>query len=216
MFDKMSSSKSLSSSGTESETKRMTDFTKFELQPYSLEPTESKVPVGYDRNSVSDLANSSHAATNDVNGRIGNKTYCKCECCAPMETCIESICCLEIPEIYKPRFSGMLCLYVCRSDPHFIPWYSMGEKSINYSISTHIWSLPNQNKSFILIQTSSNFFKHFTLLITSSLCKRCCFGSIFFQKSKNSILGVCYYWKVISYCQNLQKQPSTSTQKAFK
>ena len=77
MFDKMSSSKSLSSSGTESETKRMTDFTKFELQPYSLEPTESKVPVGYDRNSVSDLANSSHAATNDVNGRIGNNTYCK-------------------------------------------------------------------------------------------------------------------------------------------
>ena len=57
MFDKMSSSKSLSSSGTESETKRMTDFTKFELQPYSLEPTESKVPVGYDRNSVRDLAN---------------------------------------------------------------------------------------------------------------------------------------------------------------
>ena len=163
---------------------------------------------------MSDLANS-NAVTNDVDGRIGNKTWCKCEFCAPMETMIESVFCLKIPETCKPRFLGTLCLYVCRSD-HFITRYSMREKSINYLISTHIWSLPNQNKSFILIQTSSNFFKHFTLLITSSLCKRCCFGSIFFQKSKNSILGVCYYWKVISYCQNLQKQPSTSTQKAFK
>ena len=165
---------------------------------------------------MSDLLSSSNIATNDVDGRIGNKTWCKCECCAPMETSIESVCCLEIPEICKPRFSGTLCLYVCRSDLHFILRYSMWGKSMNYLISTHIWSLPNQNKSFILIQTSSNFFKHFTLLITSSLCKRCCFGSIFFQKSKNSILGVCYYWKVISYCQNLQKQPSTGAQKAFK
>ena len=89
----MSSSESLSSSGTESETERMTDFEKFGLQPYSLEPTKSKVPVGYGRNSMSDLANSSNAATNDVDGRIGNKTWCKCECCAPMETSKESVCC---------------------------------------------------------------------------------------------------------------------------
>ena len=107
----MSSSESQSSSGTESETKRMKDFEKFGLQPYSLEPTKSKVPVGYG-NSMSDLANRSNAATNDVDGRIGNKTWCKCECCAPMETSIESVCCLEIPEICKPRFSGALCLYV--------------------------------------------------------------------------------------------------------
>ena len=84
----MSSSESLSSSGTESETARMTDFEKFGLQPYSLEPTKWKVPVGYGRNSVSDLANSSDAATNDVDGRIGNETWCKCECCAPMEKSI--------------------------------------------------------------------------------------------------------------------------------
>ena len=134
----MSSSESLSSSGTESETERMTDFEKFGLQPYSLEPTKSKVPVGYGRNSMSDLANSSNAATNDVDGRIGNKTWCKCECCASVETNIESVCCLEILEICKPRFSGTLCLYVCRSYPHFIPRYSMPEKSINYLISTHI------------------------------------------------------------------------------
>ena len=68
---------------------------------------------------MSDLLSSSNIATNDVDGRIGNKTWCKCECCAPMETSIESVCCLEIPDICKPRFSGTLCLYVCRSDPYF-------------------------------------------------------------------------------------------------
>ena len=89
----MSSSESLSSSGTESETE-ITEFEKFRLQPYSLEPTKSKVPVAYGRNSMSDLGSSSNAAANDVDGRIGNKTCCKCECCAPMETSIESVCCL--------------------------------------------------------------------------------------------------------------------------
>ena len=121
----MSSSKSLSSSGTESETERMTDFENFGLQPYSLELTKSKVPVGCGRNSMSHLANSTNAATNDVDSRTGNKTWCKCECCALMETSIESVCCLEIPEISKPRFSGTLCLYVCRSDLHFILRYSL-------------------------------------------------------------------------------------------
>ena len=53
----MSPSESLSSSGTESETERMTDFGKFGLQSYSLEPTKSKVPVAYyGRNSTSDFA----------------------------------------------------------------------------------------------------------------------------------------------------------------
>ena len=104
----MSSSESLSSSGTVSETGRISDFEKFSLQPYSLELTKSKVPGGYGKDSMSDLANSSNAATNDVDGRIGNKTWCKCECCAPVETSIESVCCLEIPEVCKPRFSGTL------------------------------------------------------------------------------------------------------------
>ena len=184
LFGKMSSGEYLSSSGTESETERMTDFEKFGLQPYSLEPTKSKVPVGYGRNSMSDLANSSNAATNDVDGRIGNKTWCKCECCAPMETSIESVCCLEIPEICKPRFSGTLCLYVCRSDLHFILRYSMWGKSMNYLISTHIWSLPNQNKSFISIQTSSYFFKHFTLLTRLFFIRDVVLGVYFFKRAK--------------------------------
>ena len=59
----MSPSESLSSSGTESETERMTDFEKFGLQPYSLEPTRSKVLVGYGKNSVSDLTNSSNVSS---------------------------------------------------------------------------------------------------------------------------------------------------------
>ena len=44
-----------------------------------------------------DLARNNNVTTNGVNGRIGNKT--KCECCAPLETNIEGVCCLEIPEI---------------------------------------------------------------------------------------------------------------------
>ena len=84
----MSSSESLSSSLSLSVIERMTGFEKFGLQPYSLEPTESKVPVGYGRNSMSDLANSINAAANDADGRMGNKTWCKCKCCATMETSI--------------------------------------------------------------------------------------------------------------------------------
>ena len=89
LFAKISSSKSLPSSGTESEIKKITDFEKFGLKSYShLEPTKSKLPVAYGRNSVRDLASSNDVATNDVNGRIDNKTLCKCECCALMETSI--------------------------------------------------------------------------------------------------------------------------------
>ena len=129
---------------------------------------------------MSDLASSSNAATNDVDDRIGNKTWSKCKCCAPMETSLESVCSLEILEICKPRFSGTLCCTFV----NFLLRYSMREKSINYLVSTQIWSFPNQNKSFISIQSSSYFFKHFTLLITSFLYKRFCFGSIFFSEKQ--------------------------------
>ena len=109
----MSAGESLSSSGTESESERMTDFEKFGLPPYSLEPTKSKVPSGYGRNSVSDLANSSNAATNDVDGRIGNKTWCKCECCAPMETSIVSVCYLEFLRFVSQDFQvRCVCTFV--------------------------------------------------------------------------------------------------------
>ena len=93
LFGKFSFSESLSSFGTESETERMTDLEKFGFQPYSLEQTKSKVPVAYGKNFMSDLASSSNATTND-DGRIGNKIWRKCQCCVPMETSIESVCCL--------------------------------------------------------------------------------------------------------------------------
>ena len=68
---------------------------------------------------MSNLASCNDVATNSVNGKIGYKTWCKCECFAPVETSIEGVCCLEIPEISKPRFSSTSCSNVCRLDPHF-------------------------------------------------------------------------------------------------
>ena len=47
LFGKISSSKSLPSCGTEPEIERMTDFEKCNLEPYTLEPSKSKVPVAY-------------------------------------------------------------------------------------------------------------------------------------------------------------------------
>ena len=116
----MSSSKSLPLPSSDSEIERMTDFEKFGLQPYTLESTKSEIPVGYGKNSVSDLANSNDIATNTMNGRIGSKSWCKCECCTLMETSIEGVSCLEMSVISKPRFLSTLCLNVCRSDPHFV------------------------------------------------------------------------------------------------
>ena len=52
------------------------------------------------------------------------KAWFKFEDWVPMVTSIGSDCCLEIPEITKPRVSGTLCLYVWRSDPHFMLRYS--------------------------------------------------------------------------------------------
>ena len=44
---------------------------------------------------MSDRASSNDVATNGVMVGIGNKTWCKCECRAPMETSIEGVCYLE-------------------------------------------------------------------------------------------------------------------------
>ena len=64
----MSSSKSLPSPDTESEIDRVTDFKISGLQPDTFEPTKSKVPVAYGKNSVSHLDCSNDIATNGVNG----------------------------------------------------------------------------------------------------------------------------------------------------
>ena len=131
---------------------------------------------------MSGVASSNDLATNGVNGRTGSKIWCKCECCALMETSIEGVCCLEIPEICKLRFWITSCLNVCRLDPHFVLQYSWQENFISYLISTQLWSLANQSKRFLSPQTSGFSFsvKHFTNVF---LYKRCFFVSAFFQKS---------------------------------
>ena len=97
------------------------------------------------------------------------KTWCKCECCAPVKISIESVCCLEMSEISQQRFSSTSCSNVCRLDPHFGLWYSRRENVVSYLISTQCWSLANQNKSFVVLQTSWFSFsvKHFALLMRS-------------------------------------------------
>ena len=142
----------------------MTDFKKLGLKPCSLEPTKWNVLVTYGRNSVCDLARSNDVARNAVNERIGNKTWCKCDWYAAMETSIEGVCCLEIPEICKPIFSSASSLYVCRSHLHFAPWCS----KLSYLISYFIWfPWKIRIKVFLLVQTLQLSFsvKHFSLLI---------------------------------------------------
>ena len=109
LFGKISSSRSLSLSSAESETERMTDFKRFGLEPYSIEPTKS---VAYGRNSVNDLANSYDTVTNDGDSRIGYKTWCKCECYIPMKTSIECVCCLEIIKTCKPIYVVFVRFYI--------------------------------------------------------------------------------------------------------
>ena len=71
---------------------------------------------------MSYLASSHDVTTNGVNGRIRNNTWRICEGCAPMETKIEGVCCLDITKICKRRFSNRFssCLNVCRSHTHFV------------------------------------------------------------------------------------------------
>ena len=137
VFGKTSSSKSLPLSGIEAEIERMNNLEKFSLTIHSWND-KSKVPVACGSNSVSDLAGTNDVATNGVNGRIGNKTLWKCEYCAPMEISIEAVCCLEMADICKPIFSSTSCLNVCRSDPHFVLWYSRRENFVSYLISTNV------------------------------------------------------------------------------
>ena len=111
----MPSSKSLPSSGAESEIERMTNLEKFGLQPYTLGPTKSKIPVGYGRISGSDLASSNDVA----------KTWGKCECCAPMETSIEGACCLHRVWTFVDQI-------------HILCYDSLGEKT-----SLVVWFSPN-------------------------------------------------------------------------
>ena len=143
--------------------KKMTDFEKLGLEPDSLEAIKSKVLVAYGRDSVNDLARSTDLATNGVNARIDNKTWCKCEWCAPMGTIREGVYCLEIPDICKPRFLSTSCLYVYRSDPHFVSWYSDLKKHLRTIIlSTSERASEYSRNKFIAFMKFYIF--HFSLL----------------------------------------------------
>ena len=109
-----------------------------------------------------------------------------------METSIEDVCCLEIPEICKPRFSSTWCLYVCRLESHFAQLYSSRENFISYLNSTQCWSLANQNKSFLSLQTLQLSFsvKYFTILIRSFFIYKIFFlWAYFLKRTFNSIRG---------------------------
>ena len=69
---------------------------------------------------MSDLASSNDAATNGVGSRIGSKPGANVNAVLQWKQPLKESGCLEIPEICKRRFSGMSCLYVCRSDPDFV------------------------------------------------------------------------------------------------
>ena len=151
----------------------MTDFEKLGLEPDSLEAIKSKVLVAYGRDSVNDLARSTDLATNGVNGRIDNKTWCKCEWCAPMGTIREGVYCLEIPDICKPRFLSTSCLYVYRSDPHFVSWYSDLKKHLGLIfLSTFERELPNIPETSSSLLWSFIFsISHFSSLETECIAK---------------------------------------------
>ena len=125
--------------------------------------------------------------TNAVNGRIDNKTWCKCEYCAPMETSI-GVCCLEIPEICKPRFSSASGLNVCRSDPYFVIWFSRKKTSLV------LWFQPSVDPWQIRIKVSL----HFTLLLKQIFFFiRNVFCESIFSRASDWIHGVRNYWKHI-------------------
>ena len=138
-----------------------------------------------------------------------------------METSSKGVCCLEIPAICKPRLQSSSCLNVSRSDPHFVLWYSRWKNFLSYLISNQCWSLANQNKSFLSLQTSRVTFsvKHFTLLLNQIFFF--IGGGPFlwehlFQRASDWIQVVRGYWKAISYHLNRKNYPFTGYQKPFK
>ena len=86
---------------------------------------------------------------------------------------MKGVCCLKILEICKPRFLSTSCLNVCRSDPHLVLWCSRRENFVSYLISTHCWSLGNQNKSFDHFKLRDyRFLLHIFIFIRDDFCER--------------------------------------------
>ena len=164
---------------------------------------------------MSDLASRNDTAANDMSGRIGNNTWCKCKCCAPIETSIGA-CCLEIPEIWMQRFSSTSCLQDCGSDPYFVQWYSNHENFVNDLISNQSWSMVNPNKIFFTSNFAISFsVKHFTYLIFFFI-KDVFLRTHFFQKSIQLDSGNPLLLKSNILSLSSLKQPFTGAQESFK
>ena len=103
---------------------------------------------------MSDLTSSNDVVTNGVNGRTGNKFWCKCESCIPMESSTGA-CLLPTTswDLQANIFKNIVfvCLYIRSTFCADI----LGKKTLlaSYLISTQCWSLANQNKSFVSLQT---------------------------------------------------------------
>ena len=95
-----------------------TDFKKFGFSPYFW--TNKKVSISYARNSVFDLASSNDLATNGGNSRIAYKIWCKCECCAPIETTILVIIIWDFLIFYQNFLSPQVKRIVIISKKHGI------------------------------------------------------------------------------------------------
>ena len=82
LFDKMSSNKSLPLKDRKND--RLWEIWLVTIHSWTDKIKHFSFSCG--TNSVSDLASSNDIATNGVNGRFGYKTWCKCECCALVDT----------------------------------------------------------------------------------------------------------------------------------
>lgn len=150
--------------------------------------------------------------------KIGNKIWCKCGCCALMETSIGR--CLLPRYFWDLQAKVFTCFNFCRSDPHFALWYFRPENFVRYLISTQCLPFENQKKSFLsLLRTSQIrfFVTHFTLLIRSFSLREMVFCERIFSK-KHPILfrRSVSLLKSNTYCQSCQKYPFTGAQEPFK
>ena len=81
-------------------------------------------------------------------------------------------------------FSSTSSLCSCRSTFFFRSMFCRQENFFRYLISTECWSLTNQNKNFLSLETLRLSFslRHFTLSIRSFSLKDFFFLSVYFQK----------------------------------
>ena len=77
---------------------------------------------------MKDLASSNDLAENAINGRMGHKTWCKSECCAPIETSIEIVYWLEIPG-YENQDFQVHCVCTFLDQIHIFCYDILGEKT---------------------------------------------------------------------------------------